>query len=130
MPDGNETLRIDRWLYFCRFYKTRSKAADAVTGGHVRINGERAAPGSRVRRGDLVELLRERLPYKLRVTGIPVRRGPAAEAQDCYLEDADTASQRAATAAVLKQDRILMPRTDGRPDKRTRRQLIRRNRDH
>jgi len=129
MPTGNDTLRIDRWLYFCRFYKTRGKAADAANGGHVRINGERAAPGSRVRRGDCVELVRERLPYTMQVTAIPMRRGPAAEAQACYTEDADTARRREATAALLKQDRQLMPRTDGRPDKRTRR-LIRRNRGH
>jgi len=127
MSTGNDTLRIDRWLYFCRFYKTRGKAADAVGGGHVRINGERAAPGSRVRRGDRVELVRERLPYSMQVIAIPLRRGSAAEAQACFAEDADTARRREATAALLKQDRQLMPRTDGRPDKRTRR-LIRRNR--
>jgi len=127
MPTGNDTLRIDRWLYFCRFYKTRGKAADAVSGGHVHINGERAAPGSRVRCGDRVELVRERLPYTMQVTAIPSRRGPAAEAQGCYTEDADTVRHREATAKLLQQDRQLMPRTDGRPDKHTRR-LIRRKR--
>ena len=73
----SNSLRIDRWLFFCRFFKTRSKATAAVTGGHVRLNGERAAPGVRVQVGDRIELVRDRLPYLLEVTAIPSRRGPA-----------------------------------------------------
>ena len=123
MPQPSDTLRIDRWLYFCRFFKTRSKATSAVTGGHVRLNGERAAPGVRVRVGDRIDLVRERLDYSMTVTAIPVRRGPAAEARACYAEDEATVAQREARKAALRQDRLLMPKTDGRPDKRTRRKL-------
>ena len=123
-----EELRIDRWLYFCRFFKTRSKAGAAVTGGHVKLNGERAAPGQRVKVGDRVDLVRERLEYSLEVTKIPARRGPATEARECYVEDEDTVKRREARVAGLKQDRMLMPRTDGRPDKHTRRKLRERNR--
>ena len=77
MSDRPDALRIDRWLYYCRFYKTRSLATAAVSGGHVRVNGERTNPGARVRHGDRIELVRERLPYVLDVTAIPSRRGPA-----------------------------------------------------
>ena len=87
MKETVDSLRIDRWLYFCRFFKTRSKATAAVTGGHVRVNGERASPGHRVQPGDRVDLVRERLLYVLTVTAIPTRRGPASEAQACYVED-------------------------------------------
>ncbi len=125
----NESLRIDRWLFYCRFFKTRVLATAAVTGGHVKINGERTTPGSRVKRGDHVDLIRERLPYSLDVIEIPSRRGPAAEAQGCYSEDEETIEQRAALVATLKQDRMLMPKTKGRPDKHTRRKLRSRNRD-
>lgn len=123
MPPSPESLRIDRWLYFCRFFKTRSKASAAVTGGHVRLNGERAAPGNRVKVGDRIDLVRERLDYTLTVSRIPTRRGPAPEARQCYAEDEATAARREAKTAALRQDRLLMPTTDGRPDKRTRRKL-------
>ncbi len=128
MSPADDSLRIDRWLFYCRFFKTRVLATAAVTGGHVKLNGERTTPGSRVKRGDQVDLIRERLPYSLKVIEIPARRGPAAEARDCYLEDEDTVRRRAAQSASLKQDRMLMPRTDGRPDKHTRRKLRSRNR--
>lgn len=125
---ADDGLRIDRWLYCCRFFKTRSKATAAVTGGHVRLNGERAAPGQRVKVGDRIELVRERLAYSLEVTKVPTRRGPAPEARACYVEDEETVRRREAQGAGLKQDRLLMPKTDGRPDKRTRRKLRERNR--
>jgi ribosome-associated heat shock protein Hsp15 len=126
MSHRPDALRIDRWLYYCRFYKTRSQATAAVSGGHVRVNGERATPGARVRCGDRIELVRERLPYVMDVTAIPARRGPAAEARHCYAEDPGIVLEREATIQALRQDRMLMPKTQGRPDKHTRRQLIRR----
>jgi ribosome-associated heat shock protein Hsp15 len=128
MSESEKSLRIDRWLYFCRFFKTRSKASAAVTGGHVRINGERTSPGTRVAVGDHIDLVRERLHFSLDVAAIPGRRGPAAEARLCYVEDEESIEQRKAQTAALKQDRLLMPQTPGRPDKHTRRKLIKRNR--
>ena len=125
MPDG---LRIDKWLFHCRFFKTRSKATTAVTGGHVKLNGERPAPGVRVKVGDRIELVRDRLPYSLEVLAIPTRRGPATEAQACYAEDEEVVAERRHKIATLKQDRMLMPKTAGRPDKHTRRKLRERNR--
>ena len=127
MPLPADNLRIDRWLYYSRFFKTRSRATAAAAGGHVRLNGERATPGSRVTQGDRIDLIRERLPYSLTVTAIPNRRGPAAEARECFVEDEETVRQREVQTAALRQDRLLMPKTDGRPDKHTRRKLISRN---
>jgi len=123
-------LRVDRWLWFARFYKTRSAAAKAVTGGHVKLNGERARSASRVREGDHLEIVKERLVWKLRVTAIPVRRGPAVEGRGCYEEDEEARAAREQLVASLRQDRLAMPRTDGRPDKHTRRKLRARNRDY
>ena len=125
MPDS---LRIDRWLFHCRFFKTRSKATAAVAGGHVKLNGVRPAPGIRVKAGDRIELVRDRLPYSLEVVSIPARRGPASEAQACYIEDPNVAQDRESKVAALRQDRLSMPRTAGRPDKRTRRKLRERGR--
>jgi len=118
-----ETLRVDRWLFYCRFFKTRTRASDAVSGGHVKVNGERVTPGSRVKCGDRIDLVRDRLPYSLDVLSIPVRRGPASEARACYAEDPETVKDREQQVAALQQDRLLMPRTRGRPDKHTRSQL-------
>lgn len=128
MSASADSLRVDRWLFYCRFFKTRVLATDAVTGGHVKVNGERTTPGNRVKCGDRIDLVKERLPYSLTVTDVPVRRGPAAEARKCYVEDEETVSQRESQAAALKQDRMLMPKTRGRPDKHTRRKLRSRNR--
>lgn len=123
-----ESLRIDRWLFFCRFYKTRSKATTAVTGGHVKLNGERSAPGARVSIGDRIELVRDRLPYSLEVVAIPARRGPATEAHSCYVEDDEVVRERESKLSALRQDRLLMPKTRGKPDKHTRRKLRERGR--
>ena len=128
MTPPADSLRIDRWLFYCRFFKTRSLATAAVVGGHVKLNGERTTPGSRIKCGDRIDLIRERLPYLLNVVEIPSRRGPAAEARDCYREDEETVRQRDLQTAALRQDRMLMPKTDGRPDKRIRRKLRTRNR--
>ena len=128
MTDSLDALRIDRWLYYCRFYKSRSLATAAVSGGHVRINGERTTPGARVKCGDRIELVRDRLPYVMDVTAIPARRGPATEARRCYEEDQGIVLERESLIRALRQDRLLMPKTEGRPDKHTRRQLIKRNR--
>lgn len=125
-PSGS--LRIDRWLFFTRFFKTRMLASGAVTGGHVRLGGERAAPGNRVQIGDTIELVKDRLPYRITVLAIPSRRGPAKEAAACYEDDAVVANERAALRDGIRQDRMLMPRTDGRPDKHTRRRLRQRSR--
>ena len=124
MKDSNtESLRIDRWLWFTRFYKTRGLAAKAVSGGHVRINGERAKPGSKVQVGDVIEIVRGQLPFKLEAGPMPTRRGPAAEAQSCYIEDEETQEKRQEILDAIRQDRQQMPRTRGRPDKHTQRKL-------
>lgn len=128
MSSSVESLRIDRWLFYCRFFKTRSLATATVAGGHVKINGERATPGSRVTPGDKIDLIRERLPYSFEVIEIPIRRGPAKEARACFHENEDTVRQRNLQTAALRRDRLSMPTTDGRPDKHTRRKLRTRNR--
>ena len=124
MSDRNsESLRIDRWLWFTRFYKTRGLASDAVAGGHVKVNGERAKPGSKIKEGDVIELVRGQLPFRLEAGPLPVRRGPASEVKLCYVEDDATQQKRQAIIDGIRQDRQQMPRTTGRPDKHTRRKL-------
>ena len=124
-----ESLRIDRWLWFARFFKTRSLASAAVSGGHVRVNGERAKPGRAVAPGDIVELTREQNYYRVTVKAIPTRRGPASEARLSYVERDEDRAAREERAASVRRDRIQMPRTKGKPDKHTRRKLRKRSRE-
>ena len=129
MSDENDTgLRIDKWLWFTRFFKTRALATAAVKGGHVRVNEERAKAGRRVEVGDRVEIVRGQLPFVVTVKSIPKRRGPAKQAAECYSESADSQARRQKMLDGLRSDRLQMPTTRGRPDKRTRRVLRARNR--
>ena len=125
---ASTSLRIDRWLFYCRFFKTRILATAAVSGGHAKINDERATPGRRIKGGDRIDLVREQLHYSFEVLEIPSRRGPVPEARACYVEDEETVREREHQIAALKRDRSLTPRTVGRPDKHTRRKLREHNR--
>lgn len=125
---ADRTLRLDRWLWFTRFYKTRSAASAAVQGGHIRHNGERARSSTKVAIGDQIRLVRNQLTYDLTVEAIPSRRGPAPEAQACYSESEASIAAREAHLADLRSDRLQMATTPGRPDKHTRRRLRERNR--
>ena len=120
--------RLDRWLVQTRFFKTRALAARAVSGGHVKRGGERARPGDKLSVGDRLEIVRGHERFEVEVLALPARRGPASEARACYYEPEHSIAQREATTARLKQDRLAMPRTTGRPDKHTRRLLRERNR--
>ncbi len=118
-------LRIDRWLWFARFYKSRSLAADAVAGGRVHLNGERVKPSRALRVGDCLSVARGALEFECVVRVIPKRRGPAAEAAEAYEETAASTARRTAFAAQMRLAPSPPPRPDGRPDKHERR-LIRR----
>jgi ribosome-associated heat shock protein Hsp15 len=125
---GGVGLRLDKWLWYTRFFKTRGLATAAVRGGHVRLNGERARPGARINVGDRLHIVRDQLRYELTVLGLPSRRGPASEARSCYQEDDASVRAREARLLELRSDRLQMPVTRGRPDKRTQRALRSRNR--
>lgn len=115
-------LRIDKWLWCARFFKTRSLAQAAVEGGHVQVNGERVKPSRHVRVGDRLRITRERERYEVEVTGIPVRRGPGAEARRHYVESPESIAAREQAREFA---RLAGPGSQGRPDKRERRDLLR-----
>jgi ribosome-associated heat shock protein Hsp15 len=121
-PPAAATLRIDKWLWCARFFKSRGLAQAAVEGGHVQVNGERVKASRQVRVGDMVRITRDRERFEVEVAGIPVRRGPAPEARQHYRE---TPESEAARARVREFDRLSAPVSNGRPDKRERRDLIR-----
>jgi ribosome-associated heat shock protein Hsp15 len=123
--DGHESssaLRIDRWLWCARFFRTRSLAQRAVEGGHVQVNGERVRSSRLVRVGDRLHLTRDREQYDLVVLAIPLRRGPAPEARQSYAESDESVAAR---AQARELHRLSAPGSHARPDKRERRELIR-----
>jgi ribosome-associated heat shock protein Hsp15 len=120
LPGG--ALRIDKWLWCSRFFKTRSVAQEAVEGGHVQVNGERVKASRPVKVGDRLLVTRGQERYEVDVLSIPVRRGPATEARQHYHE---TAESEAARAHARELNRLSGPVSTGRPDKRERRDLMR-----
>jgi ribosome-associated heat shock protein Hsp15 len=123
LPDGpGGSLRIDKWLWCARFFKTRGLAQQAVDGGHIQVDGERVKASRQVKPGDRLQVTRERERYVIDVLSIPARRGPGAEARTHYRE---TPESEAARAHVREFNRLSGPVSTGRPDKRERRDLMR-----
>jgi ribosome-associated heat shock protein Hsp15 len=130
MASGNtDDHRLDKWLWQARFYKTRSQATAAINGGKVHLNAERAKPAHRVRIGDSVSLSLQGIVAEFEIRGMPMRRGPAAEAQSCFLETPASTLRRANLREQQRLAQASRPRPDARPDKRDRRRLMRLQRD-
>ena len=126
MPDDLSQVRIDKWLWAARFFKTRSAATDAVTGGKVEVNGERAKPAKSVKHGDEIRLRLGPYEHVLIVRGLGERRGPASVAQSLYEE---TEASRAVREKLAEQLRTapggFVYEEKGRPTKKDRRDLSR-----
>ena len=124
MTAPNDRVRIDKWLWAARFYKTRSLATNAVTGGKVEVNGERAKPARLVRSGDEVVVRQPPFQWRLSVRGLAERRGAASVAQGLYEE---TPESRAERARLQERLRIAQPlffyEEKGRPTKKDRRMI-------
>jgi ribosome-associated heat shock protein Hsp15 len=119
------SVRIDKWLWAARFYKTRSLAAQAVVGGKVHLNGERAKRSRGVQVGDEVWLRQGPFEYHLRVLVLSEHRGPATEARALYEETAASRRAREMMAARLRLSRGPVYEGKGRPTKRDRRLIER-----
>ncbi len=117
-------MRIDKWLWAARFYKTRSLAADAVDGGKVQVNGERAKPAKLLKPGDALSIGNGPYAWDITVLMLSERRGPATEAAKLYSESDDSRKVREEKIAILKSERQSNPFPGGRPTKRARRQII------
>jgi ribosome-associated heat shock protein Hsp15 len=127
--ENTDNHRLDKWLWHARFFKTRSLATAAISGGKVHLNAERVKPAHRVRVGDRLSLSLQGIVAEFEVLGLPLRRGPAAEAQAQYLETAASVERRAKLREQQRLAQVSRPRPDARPDKRDRRRLMRLQRD-
>lgn len=120
-----ERLRIDKWLWAARFFKTRSLAAQAVDAGRVQLNGARVKPSREVRPGDAVRVLAGGLEWVVTVRRLADRRGPATAARALYEESEASRLAREAEAAARKAHPDPAFGMKGRPSKRDRRLLRR-----
>lgn len=123
MIDNNK-IRLDKWLWAARFFKTRSMATEAIEGGHVHLNGDKVKPARMVKIGDMLRILATHGEFEVRVVALADKRGPAETARTLYAETPESAEKRARTA----EEKALVPRFEhpdvrGRPTKKWRRQL-------
>ena len=116
-------VRLDRWLWAARFYKTRSISSDAIKGGKVQVNGERAKAAKMVQIGDEVRVRLGPYEHHVVVKGVSEHRGPAVEAQQLYEETAESRGTRERLQLQFKLAPALHYEGKGRPTKKDRRQV-------
>ena len=120
-----EEIRVDKWLWAARFFKTRSVAAGAVEGGKVQLNGDRTKPGRVVRLGDELKIRRGPYEWIVIVRGLSLQRGPASQAQLLYEETEESRTKREAVASELRFQGRIVSEIKGRPSKKARRDILR-----
>ena len=119
----SETVRLDKWLWAARFFKTRSLAIDAIDGGKVTVNGDKVKPARNVRVGDTLEIDNGSDAWEVDVMGLSDVRAAAPIARNLYEETDVSVARRAAVAENRRMFREPSADFKGRPTKRDRRQL-------
>lgn len=118
-------MRLDKWLWAARFFKTRALAQKHIELGRVEVNGERVKNSKNIAVGDVIDLRLNSLPYRLTVAGLNMQRRPAPEARLLYVEDEAVVARREEMRSLNQAAQILSDYPEGRPTKRDRRQLDR-----
>ena len=116
-------VRIDKWLWAARFFKTRGLAQEAVVGGKVRLDGERVKPAKDVKAGDRLAIRIGEFEWEVTVAALADKRGPAEVARTLYVESAESRARREAQAAYRRAQAGAWGERKGRPTKRERRDL-------
>src|SRR6185436_13688373 len=118
-------MRIDKWLWAARFFKTRGLAQDAVSGGKVKLNGERVKPAKDLARGDRLAIRIGEYDWLIEVRALSDKRGPAETARKLYEEDEASRALRTAQVADRRAQASVWGQRKGRPTKRERREMER-----
>jgi ribosome-associated heat shock protein Hsp15 len=121
----SKSVRLDRWLWAARFFKTRALSAAAIAGGKVHVNGVRAKPSKHVQVGDALRVRLGPFEWLITVAALSNRRGPAREAQALFNESVDGRAARERLAEQLKMAPAPAYQGKGRPTKKERRELLR-----
>lgn len=123
MPENR--VRLDKWLWAARFYKTRGLARDAIEAGRVKVEGNRVKPSREVRVGDTLTVRAGYDDWQITVAGLSDRRGPAEIARTLYSESEQSRAARLKAQQARKYGAVVAVQGEGRPTKRDRRQLER-----
>ena len=122
--EAKHKVRLDKWLWAARFYKTRSLARDMIDGGKVHYNGQRTKPGKPVEAGAIIRLRQGHDEREVVVLTLSDKRGKAEVAQQLYRETPDSIEQRERNAQARKLNSQFAPSPERRPDKKERRTLL------
>lgn len=123
--DATDKVRLDKWLWAARFFKTRSLASEAISGGKVHVNETRVKPARAIRVGETLRVRRGYDEYVVVVTGLSGRRVSAKQAALLYEETPESQLKRTALAEQRKQHALGTPHPGHRPSKRDRRHIVR-----
>ena len=123
MTENDDRVRLDKWLWAARFYKTRSLAAEAIAGGKVQVNGDRVKRAKPVQIGDEVRMRLGPYEHQILVRALSERRGPASDAAQLYEEKPESRAAREALALQLKSLHAAFVPARGRPTKKDRRDI-------
>ncbi|HEY3588891.1 MAG TPA: ribosome-associated heat shock protein Hsp15 [Buttiauxella sp.] len=121
---SSEGVRLDKWLWAARFYKTRAIAREMVEGGKVHYNGQRSKPSKIVELNAMLTLRQGNDEKTVKVLAITEQRRPATDAVQLYEETAESITKREKVALARKMNALTMPHPDRRPDKKERRDLM------
>jgi ribosome-associated heat shock protein Hsp15 len=124
-PAADESMRLDKWLWAARFFKTRQLAIDAINGGKVHVNGQRAKPGKDIGVGTRLSITKEPYAWDVTVTALRAQRRPSPEAALLYEESAESLAKRQEEAQRRRDEREAGIPPDNRPNKRERRLIHR-----
>jgi ribosome-associated heat shock protein Hsp15 len=123
-PAEERRIRLDKWLWAARFFKTRALATEAVTGGRVHVGGQRVKPSRAIHLGEILCIQRDSSEYTVIIRALSDRRGPAKEAVLLYEETAESHQQREERAEQHRLQAMTSLRSEGRPTKQDRRRIL------
>jgi len=123
MDTSDEKIRLDKWLWAARFFKTRSMASQAVTGGKVHVNGQRVKPSRAVQIGDELRITKSELIFIIKVLDVSGYRRPAVEARLLYEESPESIKTREEQSDIRRMTHAGHTAPAGRPGKRDRRKI-------
>ncbi len=118
-------MRLDKWLWSARFFKSRQLAVEAINGGKVHLNGQRTKPGKEVRPSTRLRIHKGSLEWEIEVVGLAKQRRPAAEAVLLYAESDESKARRGRQMEVQRLLKADHPKPSGKPSKRNRRMIQR-----
>ena len=124
MADAENKVRLDKWLWAARFYKTRSMASEAIKGGKVHLNNSRVKPSRTVVLGQIVRIRKESIEQTVVIEGLSEKRGPAPIAQQLYSETEESISAREEMSQKRRDFFLSQPAPTKRPSKKDRRKII------